>query len=79
MELSDLKARLRTINVSCLLVMALYCYGNLTYSTIYYIIEPYQNYSYRLKTPIHNPLNKVMSYFYIKIEHRFTIYRNLLI
>lgn len=50
-KLSDLKARLKAINASCLLAMILYLYGNPAYSTIYNIMEPYQNNTNWPKTP----------------------------
>lgn len=45
MKISDLKIRLKIMNVSCLLVIKFYFYGNFAYFIIYNIIEPYQNYS----------------------------------
>lgn len=43
-KLWDLQAKLKTVNVSHRLSIALYFYEDLTYTTIYGIIGPYKNY-----------------------------------
>lgn len=76
-ELLGLKAKLRTVNASCLLAMALYLYGNPAYSIIYGIMGPYQNYPNWPRTPTYNLFNKAISYLCIKVKHEFAIHKNL--
>ena len=75
-ELSGLKARLRAVNAGYPPAMILCLYGNPTYSTIYGIMGPYQNYPYRPKTLAHDQFNKAMSCLHIEIKHEFAIYQN---
>lgn len=75
-ELSSLETKLRVINVSCLLIIALCFYDNTAYFIIYNIIILYQIYINWLKTATYDKFNKAMSRLRIKIKHGFAIHQN---
>lgn len=76
-ELSGLEAKLRAVNTGRQPALALYLYGDPTYSTIYGIMGPYKNYPNQPRTAAHERFNKAMSRLRIEVEHGFAIHQNL--
>lgn len=67
-KLSSLERRLCKINQGKYLYMTLNLYKDLTYYTLYNIMELYKNYFNQPRMTIYNQFNKTMVKLYIEIE-----------